>query len=156
MKNSNENLPSESGSQNSHSISFCSEPESFRFQRARGPEIRSMSRYLEERPKGLAKAKFSENSKGSFSIAQDQPLDFKPAKKLFPAYKPSEPSPKDFSKKVRSQTPMRNPILQSDSCFEGTQNTLRKQGVCAPSPQVLYSNNRKYCLPSESGHKQYS
>ncbi|CAG9318889.1 unnamed protein product [Blepharisma stoltei] len=107
------------------------------------------SKWSMERPRGLARSEFSQNSFSNISFtSQGFFNDHKPSRKIIDAPQPLPSRPS--SKRHRTQTPSRDPILQSEEIQY--QQSNRKHGYNAkPSPDYDYFNKRKNCLPAELG-----
>ena len=120
-----------------------------RFSKARVPLDVSQTRYMAERPRGIARTEYSASHQGSFDIGKDLQLEFTPAKKLIPL--PNTDREKVSRRKHLQTNDPRNPILQQETCFEPAPIRPRNNQDWRPSPETEYSNERRFMLPSELG-----
>lgn len=103
------------------------------------------SKRLQDRPRGIAKGEFSSLLQGSLNVNRDTPVEYRPSKKVFEPT-PAPPSPERFSKRVRPQTPTRNPILQTEESFEVPNHYSKRVGY--KQQQARQATCRNYITSS--------
>lgn len=113
----------------------------------------SQTRYLAERPRGLARGEFSNALQGSFAIGSDGSSDFIPGRRLVENPNPQKPM-KVTRKKLLQEYDSRDPISQADPSYEPDPVRPRSTQDWKPSPLTEFENQRKCLLPSELGLHQ--
>ncbi|CAG9327474.1 unnamed protein product [Blepharisma stoltei] len=108
-----------------------------RLSKAQVPSYLAESRWLDERPKGIAKGAYSYQSQGSFKIGTDNNLPFKPTKKVFSCRNTLSRPEVPVAIKARPQTPSRNPLFLGDE--EAPPQSSRKK-LINPDPPCLYDD----------------
>lgn len=125
-------------------------PAPSRYSKARVDDYQSETKYLSERPRGLAKGAYSDASQGTYTVGREPELPYRPSRK--PVEQPSQAEEQYFSKKKQvSAQPVHNPILQDDAKFEPGPPKPRMSQDWRPSVQTEVANQRKHLLPSQIG-----
>lgn len=124
-----------------------------RYLNAQRYEETSQTRYLAERPRGLARGECSDSLQGTFAIGRDASPDFVPGRRL--VENPNPPRPvKVTRKKPLQEFDPRDPISQTDPSYAPGPVRPKSTQDWRPSPITEFANQRRYLLPSEIGLHQ--
>ena len=125
------------------------QPQPSRYSKARVDDSQSETKYLSQRPRGLAKGQYSDASQGTYTVGKEPDQQYRPSRK------PVEPTPQTdehFSKKKLVLAPStHNPILQDDAKFEPEPPRARITQDWRPSMQTEVANQKRHLLPSQIG-----
>jgi len=124
-----------------------------RYLNAQRYEETSQTRYLAQRPRGLARGECSDALQGTFAIGRDDSPDFVPGRRL--VENPNPPRPvKATRKKPLQEFDPRDPISQTDPSYAPGPVRPRSTQDWRPSPITEFANQRRLLLPSEIGLHQ--
>lgn len=109
------------------------------------------SRFACEKPRGLAKGKFSELLQGSFFVGKDPTLPYKPWRKQVITLPSRDDAPPVAVRTSNLTPPRRNPILQDTTEFETQPRPISPHWT--PSHQMEVQNNKRFLLPADVGRR---
>lgn len=126
------------------------QPAPSRYSKARVDNYQSETKYLSERPRGLAKGAYSEASQGTYTVGREPEQQYKPSRKPVEV-RVAEDEQYSSKKKQVLAPAAHNPILQDDARFEPEPPRARLSQDWRPSVQTEVANQRKHLLPSQIG-----